>query len=195
MLTNRQEKTFQYIQKFINEHHHSPTTAEIAKGIGIKSRGVVHRYIQALVAEGLVELIPDRRRNIKIIAKDDAKKLPVIGKIAARKPLEAIPEKEVFDIAERLLGNDRYALTVKDDSMAEEGILKGDVIICEKRDKAKNGEIVVAMIDDQEIILRQYRTNNDNMVILRPAHSRLLPLVYEPERVKIQGIMVALVRL
>lgn len=193
MLTMAQQKTYQFIKRFVKKHAHSPTIAEIAEGINISSRGVVHRYVQALVAEGLLELSPNRRRNIKLVEPDD-KQLLLIGNIAAGKPIEAIPENQAVNLAEILLGESRFALKVKGNSMIEEGIFDGDIVVCEKRDRVSNGDIVVALIDNDTATLKRLRRNPDNTISLLPANSRLLPMVYEAERVQIQGVYIGLVR-
>lgn len=199
MLTLSQRKTHEFIKAYFAEHGHSPTAAEIAEGIGIKSRGVVHRYLKALAQAGHIALTPNRHRNISLLSSiQDAftgtVSLPLVGTIAAGCPIEAIPQQETIDLASVFLGTNRYALKVKGDSMIDEGILDGDIVICEKRDTADNGQIVVALIDQEEATLKRLQRNLDNTVTLHPANSQLKPIIYLADRITIQGIYLGLLR-
>lgn len=195
MLTASQSKTYQFIQQYIRKHSYSPTMAEIARGIGIKSRGVVHRYVHALAKQGLIQVLPNRKRNIQLLARTSSKwVLPLLGKIAAGKPIEAISDDQTIDVAEILLGSGRFALIVQGDSMIEEGIHSGDMVICKHADTADNGQIVVALVDNEQATLKQLRRNADNTVTLIPANTTMSPVTYPAEQVTIQGIFVALVR-
>ena len=199
MLTLSQRKTHQFIKEYFAEYAHSPTAAEIAKGIGIKSRGVVHRYLKALVSAGHIALTPNRHRNIRLLtlAHDmlgGSALLPLVGAIAAGQPIEAISQDETIDVAQIFLGANRYALRVKGDSMIDEGIFEGDIVICERSDAADNGQIVVALIDREEATLKRLEQNTDNTVTLHPANARLEPMIYPTDRVQIQGIYIGLLR-
>ena len=198
MLTLAQRRTYQFIQKFFAEHGYAPTTAEIALGTGIKSKGVAHRYVQALVAAGLLDRIPNRRRNLLLTAKSETQSthtIPLVGAIAAGSPIEAIPEQECLDVQSLLGGPERYALRVKGDSMVNEGIFDGDIVICERCETAVDGAIVVALIDGQDATLKRLRRNDDDTITLLPANAHLSPLVYTAARVQIQGRFIGLLRL
>lgn len=205
MLTLSQNKTLTFIKDFVAKYSYAPTMAEIAKGIGIKSRGVVHRYVHALEEHGLIHLVPGRHRNIQLLEDDDSDggggqvhqemSLPLLGCIAAGRPIEAIAHQERLDLSGLMLGDNRYALQVKGDSMIEEGIFDGDIVICEHSQTARNGEIVVALIDNQEATLKRLQRNPDNSITLIPANARLSPMVYEASRVMVQGIFIGLLRL
>ncbi len=196
MLTLSQRKTLDFIEFYITNNDYSPTVAEIALGIGITSRGVVHRYLRALEKAGKIELLPKRHRNIRIISENEAaKELPLMGSIAAGRPIEAIGEQESISVADVFLGENRYALRVKGDSMIEEGIFDGDIIVCESSDTAENGQIVVALVDQQEATLKRLQRNSDQKTIsLLPANQRLEPMVYSADRVQVQGIYIGLIR-
>lgn len=200
MLTLSQRKTYEFIKAFIKKYDYSPSTSEIAAGIGIKSRGVVHRYLKALEASGKIELQPHRHRNIILV--EQAKQftqamlssLPLLGVIAAGSPIEAIEQQDSIDIATIFLGENRYALKVKGDSMIEEGIHDGDIVVCEQAATARNGQIVVALIDDREATLKRFQRNTDNTITLFPANTTLQPTRYDAIRVAVQGIYVGLLR-
>ncbi len=196
MLTRKQSQTFDFIKSFFQENDFAPTMAEIAKGIGIKSRGVVHRYVQALSQEGLLRVIPNKRRNIELTNSAEKSNwfLPIVGNIAAGSPIEAIPQQEALDISHVFLSPKRYALRVKGDSMIEEGIFDGDLVVCEHSDTAVNGQIVVALVDGLEATLKRLQINPDNTVTLIPANARLSPMVYSADRIQIQGIFIGLMR-
>lgn len=199
MLTLSQRKTHSFIKTYFKKHGHAPTAAEIAEGIGIKSRGVVHRYLKALVKAGHIALTPNRHRNIRLLSSiqnvfSGSSTLPLVGTIAAGAPIEAIPQQESIDVASIFLGANRYALKVKGDSMIDEGILDGDVVICEQQDTANDGQIVVALIDQAEATLKRLKRNTDNTITLHPANARLKPMVYPADRITIQGIYLGLLR-
>jgi repressor LexA len=195
MLSPKQHGTYHFIKDFILQHQYAPTMAEIAAGIGIKSRGVVHRYVQALAEAGLIRVIPGKRRNIELVEDESGTELPLMGEIAAGRPIEAIRSHETIDIAYTLLGNDRYVLKVKGDSMIEDGIYDGDLIICEYAEYANNGETVVALVDDESATLKRFHRNADKTITLQPANVCMDPMIYAAGRVKIQGIMIGLLRL
>jgi repressor LexA len=192
VLTEKQHQTFKFIKNYVNEHGYAPTTAEIAIGIAIKSRGVVYRYLQVLQSLGLIELIPGKKRNI--LLKNNAS-LPLIGKIAAGLPIEAIENAEELDILSMFIGDGRYALEVKGDSMIDEGIFDGDIVVCQETDIAQNNQIVVALVDNDSATLKRFKNNNDGTITLYPANITHDPQTYMANRVKIQGVCVGLLRL
>lgn len=193
MITLSQKRVYEYIQQYIKEHNHSPTMAEIAKGIGIQSRGVVHRYVVGLANAGLIKITPGRRRNIELLRKNTGL-LKLKGRIAAGSPIEVIEDDETLDIVNIFLGNHRYALKVKGDSMIEEGIFEDDVVVCEYCENPAEGKIVVALIDQQEATLKRIKYNPDGSITLTPANSKLSPMTYARERITIQGVYVGLLR-
>lgn len=198
MLTRAQQKTEDFIRKFFKEEGYAPTASEIAEGIGIKSRGVVHRYLKALVGAGRIALTPKRHRNIRLLDPVSelsfGASLPLVGAIAAGQPIEAVPQQESIDVANIFVGPNRYALTVKGDSMIDEGIFDGDIVICEKSDSANDGQIVVALIDQEEATLKRLQRNTDATITLHPANPTLKPMIYQSDRVMIQGIYIGLIR-
>lgn len=195
MLTDTERKTFQFINQFIKQHGFSPKFPEIAKGIGIKSTGVVHRYIKALTDKGLIDYTPHRHRGIRLLEEANTNSIPLLGKIAAGRPIEAIPEQQAIDLVGIFSGRNLYALKVQGDSMIEEGILDGDTVICAQSDSANDGDIVVALIDQQEVTLKKVKHNRqEHTVTLVPANPSLMPMTYSAERITIQGIFKGLVR-
>lgn len=195
MLTVRQHETFQFIEGFITKHGYAPTTLEIAQGIGIRSKGVAHRYVRELEQAGLIHITPHRRRNISLINSNATNDtcVPLCGKIAAGCPIEAVADHEEVDLAV-FTGADRYALKVCGNSMIDEGIHDGDVVICQRTQNAPNGSIVVALIDNECATLKRLQRNENNTVTLIPANAEFLPTNYDAHRVHVQGIFIGLVR-
>jgi len=195
MLTRSEQKTLELIQSFIQQHRYSPTVEEIAAGLGIKSKGVAYRYVKALAQNGFIQLTPKKQRNISLVAKDNPNTIPLVGKIAAGKPIEAISGTDELDLNDLFTTRkSRYALQVKGDSMIDEGIHDGDLVICEQTQEAKNGEIVVALIDNHDATLKKIQFNKDHSITLIPANANMKPMHYSAEQVRIQGKFIGLLR-
>ncbi|HKL77998.1 MAG TPA: transcriptional repressor LexA [Gammaproteobacteria bacterium] len=194
-LTRRQHEIYEYLQAHANEP--PPTLDELARGLGMTSRGSLHRHIQALVEAGLVEPMGGKKRGVRLVeqpaaANDD--ELPLLGRIAAGRPIEALASPEGFEVPPQLR-RDRtcYVLEVKGDSMMEDGIFDGDWVVVEERDTADNGELVVALIDGEEATLKRLEKKSDR-VVLHPANADYAPQVYGPDQVTIQGVVVSQMR-
>ena len=197
MLTFTQHRVHRYIKQYIKAHNYAPTTAEIAAGIGIRSRGVIHRYLKELESAGYIHLEPHRKRNIRLKERptQTTRQLPLLGRIAAGEPIEAIYDNESINVTEMFLAEDRYALRVKGDSMIDEGIYDGDIIICQHAEQASNGQIVVALIDNAEATLKKLQKNDNGTVSLIPANRTHKIQIYESHRVRVQGLFIGLLRL
>ena len=198
MLTLAQRRTFEFIRQFMLAHDYAPTAAEIAQGIGIHSRGVVHRNLKALAKFGCIQLTPNRHRNICLLTSNlstPRATLPLLGVIAAGQPIEVIEQHETIDVANIFLGNEHFALRVKGDSMIEEGIFDGDLVVCKRTEQAKNRQIVVALIDSHEATLKRFQHGPTGMVTLLPANENLKPQVYPAHKVQIQGLYIGLLRI
>lgn len=196
MLTIAQQKTLDYLRLFWRKHNRSPSLMEIATGIGITSKGVVHRYVLALIDAGYVVQTPGRKRGLRLVEAPESQglALPLLGRIAAGQPIEAIRGEETFDLSNFVVGSNRYALRVKGDSMIEAGILNGDTVVVEARDSARDGEMVVALIDESETTLKRLKRRKDGSIQLTPANAAIAPMIYSPERVRIQGVIVGVFR-
>ncbi len=190
MLTGAQHKTLTYIRDYIAQNGLSPSLSDIATGLGLKSRGVVHRNVHALADAGYIELAPGSQRNIRLLEDETNNELPLLGQIAAGRPLEAIEDKQTINVSEELTGDNRFALRVKGDSMIEAGIFDGDYVIIKSEKTARNGDIVVALIDNEEATLKRFKKLDNNKVELIPENSEMKPMVYHQSQVTIQGILV-----
>lgn len=195
-LTRKQQEVYEFL---LNQDafDHSPTLDELCLAVGLKSRGSLHKHIQALVHAGLVEPANKKQRGIRVIRKypdQRPNQLPLLGYIAAGQPIEAIENPESIEVPEQLCGNSPcFVLQVKGYSMIEDGIFDGDWVVIEQRSTAKNGEIVVALIDDREATLKHIE-QRPGEIVLHPANSTMKAMSYSPDRVQIQGILVGQMR-
>ena len=198
MLTDRERTVLDFVQAYQRRHGYAPKLREIAEHLGIRSRGVAHRYLRALESEGLIAIEPARARGVRLAGRAAREaagtSLPQLGKIAAGLPIEAIPGEDRIDLAEFFMGPNRFVLRVQGDSMIEAGILDGDMVVIESRETANAGEIVVALIDGLEATLKYFQRNRDGSVTLKPANAALAPLRYAAARVRIQGVVVGQMR-
>ena len=199
MLTSSEKKTLKFIQKYCIEKGYSPTLTEIAKGIGIKSKGVVHRYIKTLESLNLISISSHRKRGIVLNLEayenqSVAPIIPLLGRIAAGQPIEAIEGREEINLADFIMNPDRFALQVSGDSMIEAGILDGDTVIIKHQNTAENGDIIVALIDGLEATLKRLKKLPDGMILLIPENKLMEGLLYEAKRIQIQGVVVGQLR-
>lgn len=196
MLSTREQDAYHFIRNYILQHGRGPLLTEIALGLGIQSKGVAHRYVQSLAEQGVIKLVPGRHRGI-ILAEDEeprAAQLPLLGRIAAGYPIEAIPGEDHIDLSEFFMGPNRFVLRVQGDSMMEAGILDGDMVVVRSSQTASDDDIIVALIDGNEATLKYYRNNGDGSVSLIPANSAMTPMTYSAARVTIQGVVVGQMR-
>jgi repressor LexA len=196
VLTRLEEKLLQFITHYIAQNGRAPTLAEIGEATDVRSKGTVHRYVESLVAKGHLRRDGRGWRGIRLAGESDRRLtiLPLEGRIAAGKPIEAITDQAEVNFSDLLLGPDRYVLKVSGDSMVEAGILDGDMVVVRKTDTANNGDIVVALIDNEEATLKRLRRHG-NRIELIPANAALASMVYPGDRVQIQGVVVGQIRL
>ncbi len=195
MPTDRQRQVYDFIRAYVLHHGVAPKLREIGAHLGIRSRGTVHRHLRALESAGLIVIEPDRSRGIRLkrasaTAAEAAGRLPLLGCIAAGRPIEALPGEDEINLAEFFVGPNRFVLRVLGDSMVEDGILEGDMVVVEKRAVARSNEIVVALIDGTQATLKRLQYNRDGSITLRAANRAIPPMRYAAERVQIQGVVV-----
>ena len=195
MLTQLEQRILEFIRDYIGQHGQGPTLTEIGAAMDIKSKGTVHRYVQALTNKGALEHVERGWRGIRLANESQlhSTTLPLAGRIAAGHPIEAIPGQDQLDLG-AFVSDNRFALQVKGDSMIDIGILDGDWVIIEQRDTAHDGEIVVALIDEQDATLKRFKRLSNDQVLLIPENTSLSPMQYSLERVRIQGILVGQLR-
>jgi repressor LexA len=220
MLTAKQKELLLYIHERIKETGVSPSFDEMKEALDLASKSGIHRLITALEERGFLRRLPHRARALEVLKLPDSAApsappkgraafrpsvvgqhrggnggVPILGQIAAGVPIEAL-QNEIGRITppEELLGSgEHFALEVKGDSMIQAGILDGDVVILKRTETADSGDIVVALIDSEEATLKRLRRRG-NSVALEAANPNYETRIFGPDRVRIQGKMVALVR-
>ncbi|HJU77110.1 MAG TPA: transcriptional repressor LexA [Sphingomicrobium sp.] len=217
MLTAKQHELLMFIDRRLKDGGISPSFDEMREALDLKSKSGVHRLISALEERGFIRRLPNRARALEVVkvpemrsasvtpirpagmaptaaAANDTIEIPLHGRIAAGTPIEALQGTECFPVPAALLGpGEHYALEVSGDSMVEEGILDGDFALIRKADTARDGEIVVALVDNEEATLKTFRREG-RMIRLDPANSRYESQRYDEDRVKIQGRLAGLIR-
>ena len=196
-LTDRQQQVLDCIRECIADTGMAPTRAEIADIMGFQSKNAASDHLRALERKGFIKLHSDRSRGIQLL--DNAfwseEELPVVGKVAAGVPIEAIENVERTVPVPQGLFKQRptYLLKVQGDSMIEAGIFDGDFALVKRTESARDGEIVVALVDNEEATLK-YLRKDGGRVILDPANGAYDPQVYEAHRVQVQGKLAGLLR-
>lgn len=193
MVTKRQHEVYTFIKNHIMEHGYAPTIHEIMRTFNVRSPSMVHRHIQALINEGWLEHEPNRSRSLRL-SQPTMQQLPILGKIPAGSPMEAVPTEDYFDVTHELGGDNRFLLRVSGDSMIGDNICDGDHVLCQKAQQAPNGTIVVALIDKQEVTLKRIQQKN-NAITLVPSNPNYSSVTYKPEQIDIQGVYLGLIRL
>lgn len=196
MLTHSQQRTLDFIQAYILRNGQAPTYPEIAEGIGIQSQGTAHRYVKALLEMGCLLNEEGSHRGLRL--PDDEMEqgmtIPLLGRIAAGQPIEAIAGHDGINLNQMFGGDNRYALKVDGESMVELGILDGDTVVIESCSTASKDSVIVALIDNYEVTLKIYRPLSHGRIKLIPANSSMEPMVYSADRVQIQGVLVGTLR-
>jgi repressor LexA len=214
MLTAKQHELLLFIDNRLRDSGISPSFDEMREALDLKSKSGVHRLISALEERGFIRRLPNRARALEVLKlpetrpsatvtpirpavaapANDTIDVPLHGRIAAGTPIEALQGTESFSVPAALLGpGEHYALEVSGDSMVDEGILDGDFALIRKADTARDGEIIVALIDNEEATLKTFRREG-RMIRLDPANSRYEPQRYDEARVQIQGGLAGLIR-
>ena len=195
MLTKKQQATYQFIKSYIHDYGHAPSLDEISTALGTRSKTSAFNYVHALASKQLIRLAEGRKRNIELVEDSISDTtLPLVGKIAAGQPIEAIEDQDQIDLGQFFMGPNRFILRVEGDSMIEAGILNGDMVIVKQQNTAQNGDIIVALIDQNEATLKFIQHNRDGSLTLKPANSTLTPIKYSAERIQIQGVVVGQMR-
>ena len=222
-LTEKEKAVLEYVETILAERGISPSYQEIKDHFGFASFNSVQNYLKQLQAKDYILIPPHQKRAIQILrssgsvqsqvrsTREQAMKtfvgetvnsdfsIPLLGKVAAGRPLEAFSYDEFVDVPKSLLRNPdkSFALRVVGQSMIEDGILDGDLILIQKQNTATNGEIIVASVDNESTVKRFYlrsQAEPDRKVELKPANSAMQSMFYRPDQVDIQGVVVGLIR-
>lgn len=205
-LTRKQQEIFDFLIQNQDNFRHPPTLEELCARLGVSSRGSLHAHIKALIDAGLIEAPERKQRGIRltnyaksltfssIAESGEVGGLPFVGCIAAGRPIEAVETISYMAIPDQLKTNKPcYVLKIKGDSMIEEGIFDGDWVIIEQRSHARNGEIVVALINKSEATLK-FIEQYPHETLLIPANAKMQAMRYRPDQVEIQGVLVGQMR-
>ena len=213
MLTKKQRDLLLYINERMSTGDIAPSFDEMKDALGLKSKSGIHRLISGLVERGYLERLPNRARALQVIKLPDVAsnanpqlpnplqglstmiQIPLLGKIAAGTPIEAIRhEEDQIELPPNMVGNgEHYALTIEGDSMLNAGIHNGDTVIIKRCETVHNGEIAVALVDNEEVTLKRYY-REQNLIILRPENENYEDQKLSPERVQVQGRLISLLR-
>jgi len=203
-LTKRQKEVLDFLVTFHNKHGYSPSFEEIARSLKLTSLATVHKHITTLERKGFVRRGYNQSRSIEIVQLPKSVKeqvndrrnqeLPMVGRIAAGHPLEAVEDRETLSLGDFARGGNSFALQVKGNSMIEDHIMDGDYVVCEQTQVANAGDIVVALIRDEEATLKRFYREGPGKVRLQPANSEFEPIIVGTNELKIQGRVIGVLR-
>jgi repressor LexA len=203
-LTKRQKEVLDYLVAFETKHGYAPSFEEIGKGMKLTSLATVHKHITTLEKKGFIRRGYNQSRSIEILQLPKSVKeqvierriqeLPLVGRIAAGRPLEAVEEQETLSLSDFARGKNSFVLQVKGNSMIEDHIMDGDFVVCEQTQVANPGEIVVALVNNDEATLKRFYREGAGKIRLQPANSEMSPIVVAANDVKIQGRVIKVLR-
>ena len=202
-ITRRQRQVYDFISRFVTEKGYSPSFEEIGGGLGLNSLATVHKHITNLEKKGLltrdynrsrsIDLLPPKGKLKQSMAVNSMMALPLLGRIAAGQPIEALQNPETISLADFVQSRDVFVLEVGGDSMQDEGILDGDYVLVEKTKVAHNGDIVVALVEGSETTLKRFYKEADN-IRLQPSNANMDPIIRHASVVQIQGRVIGVLR-
>ena len=203
-ITKRQREVYDFIHDFVQQHGYSPSFEEIGGGLGLSSLATVHKHVSNLEHKGLLKRDYNRSRSIDVLpARGLLRKqpkpaplefaLPLLGRIAAGQPIEAVQQGETISLGDITRSKNVFVLQVKGQSMKDEHIVDGDYVLVEKADSARDGEIVVALVDGSDATLKRiYREGAK--VRLQPSNSEMNPIIVPARSVQVQGRVIGVLR-
>jgi repressor LexA len=195
--TPRQKQILDFVTRSIDRRGFAPSIQEICDHFDLSSTATVHKHLKNLAARGLLNRESHRSRALEIPSAGPAEsaEIPLLGRVAAGVPIEAISNPDTISIPADWLGRgDRFALRVRGDSMIDAHIEDGDVVVVERKETARDGDTVIALVDDAEATLKIFRSQADGRVRLEPRNESLKPMVFDAHRVRIQGTVVGVLR-
>jgi len=202
-ITRRQRQVYDYISEFVRKHGYSPSFEEIGKGLGLSSLATVHKHISNLEKKGLltrdynrsrsIDLLPPKGRLKQAMSVNTTMVLPLVGRIAAGQPIEAVQNPETISLADFVRSKEVFVLEVRGDSMQDEHILDGDYVLVEKAKTAHNGDIVVALVEQSDATLKRFYREGDN-IRLQPSNVNMQPIILPAASVEVQGRVIGVLR-
>jgi len=202
-ITRRQRQLYDFISDFVQKHGYSPSFEEIGEGMGLSSLATVHKHVSNLEKKGLltrdynrsrsIDLLPPKGRLKQAMSVNSTMVLPLLGRIAAGQPIEAVQNPETISLADFVRSKEVFVLEVRGDSMQDEAILNRDYVLVEKAKTAQNGEIVVALIEGTDATLKRFYREGDN-IRLQPSNATMKPIIVPASSVQIQGKVIGVLR-
>ncbi|OLB21648.1 MAG: repressor LexA [Acidobacteriales bacterium 13_2_20CM_55_8] len=202
-ITRRQRQVYDYISDFVQRNGYSPSFEEIGEGMGLSSLATVHKHISNLEKKGLltrdynrsrsIDLLPPKGRLKQAMAVNTTMVLPLMGRIAAGQPIEAVQNPETISLADFVRSKEVFVLEVRGDSMQDEHIMDGDYVLVEKIKTAHNGDIVVALVESIDATLKRFYREGDN-IRLQPSNAAMRPIIVPAASVEIQGRVIGVLR-
>ena len=197
-LTKKQRVILDFVEDFAAEHGYAPSFEEIADQFGYTSLATVHEHLENLRAKGYIRKGYNESRSIEVVPTEmrlTAVPVPLMGNVAAGAPIEAIPDQETVAVPEDMLGRgEHYVLRVNGDSMIEEQIRDGDYLVVRHRETAENGEMVVALVDQESATVKKFYREKDGRIRLQPANAAMEPMFFLADQVQVQGIVMGVMR-
>jgi repressor LexA len=201
--TKRQREVYDFIADFVQKNQYSPSFEEIGEGLGLSSLATVHKHISNLEEKGLlsrdynrsrsIDLLPPKGRLKQAMSVSTGTVLPLVGRIAAGQPIEAIERPETISLADFVRSKDVFVLEVRGESMQDEHILDGDYVLVEKTKTAYNGDIVVALVEKSDATLKRFYREGNN-IRLQPSNAKMKPIIKPAADVEIQGRVIGVLR-
>jgi repressor LexA len=202
-VTRRQRQVYDFISEFVQKNGYSPSFEEIGKGLDLSSLATVHKHISNLEKKGLltrdynrsrsIDLLPPKGRLRQAMSVNSAVVLPLVGRIAAGQPIEAVENPETISLADFVRSKEVFVLAVRGSSMQDEAILDGDYVLVEKTKIAHNGDLVVALVEGTEATLKRFFHEGDK-IRLQPSNATMRPIVVPAASVEIQGRVIGVLR-
>jgi repressor LexA len=202
-ITKRQRQVYDFIAEFVHRNQYSPSFEEIGEGLGLTSLATVHKHISNLEKKGLlsrdynrsrsIDLLPPKGRLKQSMSVNSGTMVPLMGRIAAGQPIEAIERAETISLADFTRSKEVFALEVRGESMQDEHILDGDYVLVEKTKVAHNGDIVVALVEGSDATLKRLYREGEN-IRLQPSNARMKPIIVPAKNVEVQGRVIGVLR-
>src|SRR5256886_2497942 len=202
-ITKRQREVYDFIAEFVQRNQYSPSFEEIGQGLGLSSLATVHKHISNLEKKGLlnrdynrsrsIDLLPPKGRLKLAMSVNTGMVLPLLGRIAAGQPIEAIERPETISLADFVRSKEAFVLEVRGDSMQDEAILDGDYVLVENVKTAHNGDIVVAIVNLDDATLKRFYREGDN-IRLQPSNANMKPIIVPAESVEVRGRVIGVLR-
>ncbi|SRR6266496_52689 len=202
-ITKRQREIYDFISEFVQKNQYSPSYEEIRIAMKLNSLATVHKHISNLESKGLltrdynrsrsIDLLPPKGRLKQAMSVNTTMVLPLLGRIAAGQPIEAVERNETISLADFVQSKEVFVLEVRGESMQDEHILDGDYVLVEKVKTAHNGDIVVALVDENDATLKRFYHEGDK-IRLQPSNAAMKPIIVPAAAVQIQGRVIGVLR-